>query len=494
MEFLFQTKLRERYLKLEAESGKTNALFETLRQAIREGTIPAGARLPSTRTLSGWFGLSRGSVNLAYEMLAAEGLVRARERSGNYAVYEPANVPGPKKGRSATIPVLSTWASRLLAVPVRADKGTDVPGVLNLEPGAVDAALFPTESWKRVIYEEIRQFANRQHEDSYMPEGHLPLREMIARHLQRERGISVDPSLVMITNGSMQAIALLAMLLIREGDPVVMENPSYIGILRAVLAAGGQPIPARMDREGIVPDAWDARLLFVTPSRQFPTGAVLSPDRRKRLIEWAAARQAVIIEDDYDSEFRWGGRPVAPLKMLDQEDRVVYLGSFSKTMLTDLRIGYAVVPKMLSEAFRRAKYWIEPHPVAIVEQRALARFMAEGSYARHLRKMQRICGRKLAQFQNRLKEVAGEVLDLYPSEAGLQLFGLWRGDPAKYEQWKQAALQAGVKWGDAAPYYWHGERPASALFGFAHLSEDELAEAARRMGIALSHIGINAHS
>lgn len=490
MEFLFHTALRDRYLRNVAESGrKTEALFETLRSGIKNGEIPAGVQMPSTRKLAEWFGLSRGAVNLAYEMLAADGLVRTREGSGTYAVYEPPAISSSSKEAVTAMPALSPWAGRLPAVPAHLRKAPDNEfDVIDLTPGAVDTALFPTEPWKRVMYDEIRRFAGKQHEDAYFPEGHTLLREMIARHLQRERGIAVDPDLVMITNGSMQAIALLGMLLICEGDPVVIENPSYRGIRHAVVAAGGRPIPARVDRQGVVPEPWDARLLFVTPSRQFPTGAVLSPDRRKRLIEWAAQQQALIVEDDYDSEFRWGGRPVAPLKTLDRADRVVYLGSFSKTMLTDLRIGYAVVPQTLAEAFRRAKYLIEPHPSAIIEQRALARFMAEGGYARHLRKMQRTCGRRLAQFRSQLIEIAGDLFDLFPSEAGLQLFASWRGDPEHYERLKRVALDVGVRWRDGGVYYWHGEQPASALFGFAHLSEFTLAEAIRRMDYALRQL------
>jgi len=459
-------------------------LFEALRGAIVAGTIPGGIRLPSTRSMSAAYGLSRGSVNLAYEMLAAEGYVQARAGSGTYAAYEPAILREHGKQGKAAVPLLSSWAKRLSEPTARVSRAS-TGHVIDLSPSLADAGLFPTDAWKRVMYEEVRRFADRQHEDALAPEGHRSLREAVALHLNRERGIAADPESVLITNGSMQAIALLCMLLVREGDPVAIENPSYAGICRAVLTAGGQPLPAEVDREGIVPQPWNARLLFVTPSRQFPTGTVLSPPRRKRLLEWASERDAYIVEDDYDSEFRWGGRPAEPLKTLDREGRVIYLGSFSKTIAASLRIGYAVVPQSLAEPMRRAKYWIEPYPSAIMEQRALARFMAEGGYARHLRAMQRTVGRRLAAFRQLLQEAAGDCFELYPSEAGLQLFARWRGEPQAYARLKRQAAAIGVAWAEGAAYWWHGVGPASALFGFAHLPEQALAEAVGRIGEAL---------
>lgn len=483
VEFVFQSGLRQQYERhYEAIGKKTPAMFEALREAIVAGAIPGGARLPSTRGMAAWYGLSRGSVNIAYEMLAAEGYVGARAGSGTYVAYAPAVLRAAGKRADEAVPALAPWAMRLSEVP---DRRPGERSEFDLTPGLADAGLFPTDAWKRVMFEEVRRFAGRQYEDAFAPEGHAPLREAIARHLIRERGIATDPEQVVITNGSMQAIALLCMLLVREGDPVVVENPGYGGIVRGVRTAGGLPVPAKADLKGIVPRNWDARLLFVTPARQFPTGAVLSPARRKQLIEWASEREAYIVEDDYDSEFRWGGRPAEPLKTLDREGRVIYLGSFSKTIASDLRIGYAVVPQALAEPFRRAKYWIEPHPSAIMEQRALARFMSEGGYARHLRAMQRTIGRRLAAFRHALQEAAGDCFELYPSDAGLQLFARWRGDPDGYARLKSEAAALGVTWADGSAYWWHGEAPASALFGFAHLPEETLAEAVRRIRAAL---------
>jgi GntR family transcriptional regulator/MocR family aminotransferase len=490
MEFQFQTDLLHDFERHYAGSGrKQEALFEAIRAAILSGKIPLGTKLPSTRRLSEWYGVSRGSVNTAYDMLYSEGYVQAEVGRGTYAAYRPAVLkqPGGAPDTKASIP-LTSWAERLAPVPVphRSKATTLLPqDMIDLSFGSTDPDVFPMEAWKREVYTVIRELADRQYEDAFAPHGHRALREAITQHLARERGIRTDPEHIMITNGSMQAIALLAMLLVKEGDHIVVENPSYSGIYRAVRSAGGRIISARVDEHGIVPDNWMARLLFVTPSRQFPTGAVLPLERRTALIEWASRREAIIVEDDYDSEFRWGGRPVEPLKTLDREGRVVYLGTFSKSMLVDLRIGYAVVPDALAEPFKRTKFLIEPYPSGIVEQRALARFMSSGGYARHLRRMQRICGRRLLYFRSRLEETAGDRFELYPTDAGLHLFARWLGGEESYAKLKRDAAEEGVRWTDGAGYWLDGKGPVSALFGFAHLKEHELQTAIERLGTCL---------
>jgi len=493
MEFFFQTEVRERFERLMASGGrKTASLYDTLREAIMSGRVPLGTRLPSTRRMAEAYGLSRGAVNTVYDMLAAEGYVEAATGRGTFAALRGARLNGGGRGEeeanAAQLP-LSDWAMRLPPIPERVqDTAVQPEGMIDLRPGEMDPLLFPAAEWKRAVYAEIREMTGRQYEDAFNAQGHRPLREAIARHLVRERGIEANPGQVFVTNGSMQAIALLAMLLVGEGDSAIVENPGYSGISRAVRAAGGKAVPAIVDRDGIVPADWDARLLFVTPSRQFPTGAVLPLERRLRLIEWASARQAVIIEDDYDSEFRFGGRPVEPLKTLDREGRVVYIGTFSRTMMTDLRIGYAVVPDSLAEPMRRAKFLVEPHPPAIAEQRSLARFMAEGGYGRHLRRMQRVCGRRLALLRSGLEAACRGRFELGRTDAGLQLFARWRGEPASYEALKRIAWEEGVRWEDASRFWLGGDGPASALFGFAHLDDSRLAEAGRRLERAFAKL------
>ncbi|MCQ6559674.1 MocR-like pyridoxine biosynthesis transcription factor PdxR [Paenibacillus mendelii] len=481
---------------------KTEALYRSLREGIVNGELTAGTKLPPSRKLAELCDVSRGVATQAYDMLYAEGFVRMEGGSGTFVCYHPAELgthaehtatgtTAAQDCRSADIAV-SEWAMRLEPV-----QGSHV-GVANagyqdtliLEADVIDyevtssvPELFPAEEWKKVMYAEMRETIRPQHEQ---PTGeYRPLSEAIARELARERGIHADASQLIITNGSMQAIALLAMLLVSPGDGVVLENPTYPGIARAVQAAGGRIITADVDERGIVPADWQAKLLFVTPTRQFPTGAVLSAERRKELLEWANRRGAVIIEDDYDSTFRWRVRPVEPLKALDREDRVIYVGTFSKTMLGELRIGYTLLPKALTELFRRAKMLFEPMPSGLIEQRALAAFIAGGGYERHLRRMRRICGRRLNDLREAAGSKLGKLFQFVDTDAGLHMYAKWLGEPADYERLKAVCSEAGVRWSDGKRYWLNGKSEGEcALFGFAHLTESQIEEGVSRIETA----------
>ncbi|MEC0247616.1 PLP-dependent aminotransferase family protein, partial [Paenibacillus chitinolyticus] len=240
----------------------------------------------------------------------------------------------------------------------------------------------------------------------------------------------------------------------------------------AAAAAGGVPVDAPVDGQGIIPQPWNARLLFVTPGRQFPTGAVLPLKRRQELLRWAKERGAVIIEDDYDTEFRYAGRPLEPLKALDREGRVLFVGTFSRTMYAGLRLGYAVLPPSLVEPFRRAKQHYEPLTTGMMEQRALAAFMNSGAYERHLRRMQRVYGEKAALLRSGLAAL-DPAFEWMPSEAGLHIFGWWKGGAEEYRRFAAECAGRGVFWRDAGQHVRCGGRPA-ACFGFGHLSREEI--------------------
>jgi GntR family transcriptional regulator/MocR family aminotransferase len=280
----------------------------------------------------------------------------------------------------------------------------------------------------------------------------------------------------------MQAIALLSQLLLEEGRRAVVEDPGYTGIRHAVQAAGAGLVAGEVDDGGIVPRDWEADVLFVTPTRQYPTGAVLAYERRLALLEWASRRGAWIVEDDYDSDFRWGGRPIEPLKSLDREGRVVYVGSFSRSLRPDIRIGFAVVPAALRGVFEAAKRLYEPRPTGWTEQRALAAWMAQGGYDRHMRRMRRIYGRLEGTLRRLLEESMGGLFRVLPSDAGLHLYAIWRQNEVEYERLRQACRKAGVEWMDARCYELEPRgRSPSAIFGFAHLDEDQIGEGVARM-------------
>jgi GntR family transcriptional regulator/MocR family aminotransferase len=333
---------------------------------------------------------------------------------------------------------------------------------------------FPAEAWHRLVYSEAKRLTAEPRRDAFDAQGHRPLREAIAQYVRRARGIHAEAEDILICNGSMQAIALLAQALVSPGDAVVMECPGYGGIARAIQAAGGVVLPGRVDACGIIPQAWpDARLLFATPSRQYPTGAVLPLERRQQLLRWAKQQQAVIVEDDYDSEFRWSGRPIEPLKALDRDGRVAYIATFSKTMLPELRIGYCIMPPSLMGTLAKAKQLFEPHPTSLLEQRALAAFMSSGQYERHLRRMKRHYSRKHTFIRKLLETQLHEAFDIIPSDAGLHLFGWWKHSRSRYNEYKYACEQAGVRWSDAGD-----EEPipeqVGMCFGFSHLEEEAM--------------------
>ncbi|MFX3633057.1 MAG: PLP-dependent aminotransferase family protein [Candidatus Pristimantibacillus sp.] len=478
---------RIRYERYYGETGrKAEALFLALRELIIDGLLNDGERLPASRNLAESFDMSRGSVNQAYDMLYAEGFVRSERGSGTFVAYRQPDIYSAQNTAGVQI-ALSSWAQRLQPVSkggTAVMKPQDAVGI-HFNAGLVDEGSFPLDEWKTVMFEQVRDAMKPEKGDDLSIEGHRPLREAIMHELRRERGIMADPDDIFITSGSMYAIALLSMLLIEPNDRVVAENPCYGGISRAIEAAGGVIIDGQVDDYGMIPEDWQAKLLFVTSSRQFPTGVQLSPERRTQLLEWASNRGAVIIEDDYDSEFRWGGRPAEPLKALDRDGRVIYVGTFSKTMYAGLRLGYAVVPESLREPMRRAKFLLEPHPSSIAEQRALATFMVSGQYTRHLRRQRRLYGRRLLRFREEAGRLLGGLFRFVPSDAGLHQFAYWIGDSADYDRLRLTCQSDGVSWSGGERFWREQEdlklAQPTALFGFSHLNEDEITEGIQRI-------------
>jgi GntR family transcriptional regulator/MocR family aminotransferase len=333
--------------------------------------------------------------------------------------------------------------------------------------------------WKAEVALQWKKFGTSWRNSGYATEGSLELRQAIASRLRRERGITCDPEDVIITAGSMQAIALLSQLLLEEGKTAVVETPSYTGIRKAVHATGAGVIAEEVDGNGIVPQDWDAQLLFVTPTRQFPTGVVLSYERRRALLAWASRRNAWIVEDDYDSDFRWGGRPIEPLKSLDREGRVVYVGTFSRSMSVGVRIGYAVVPKELVQPFISAKKLYDPYPTGIAEQLALAKWMTEGGYDRHLRRMRRIYGKLENKLRIGLEDRLEGLFEVIPSDAGLHVYAKWKRSAESYEQLVRECSGIGLTWREGSMYDLPGSSSSeppnpSALFGFAHMDEGRI--------------------
>ncbi|RUS44656.1 PLP-dependent aminotransferase family protein [Cohnella sp. AR92] len=487
------------------------ALYLSLRDGISSGLLQPGARLPSTRQLAELYHLSRGSVSLAYEMLAAEGYVRTGIGQGTFVAGRQgqSSLTGseerkaqPEQSESGPPkPALSAWGRRVTqgtgrsgAAASKAAKAVSGNEGVSFVPRGIGEKGFPWMEWKSAVSAQWRKLGSIA-DNGWTTEGSDRLRRVIADRLGRERGIRCSSDDIVITGGSMQAIAILSQLLLEEGRTAVVENPGYHGIRSAVYATGAALHPAEVDEEGIIPQDWDAQLLFVTPTRQFPTGAVLRLERRLELLQWAARRGTWIVEDDYDSDFRWGGRPIEPLKSLDKEGRVVYVGSFSRTMRSEVRIGYAVLPEALRACFIQAKRLYDPYPEGIAEQNALADWIADGGYDRHLRRMRRVFHKLQERLRLGLGERLAELFEIVPSDAGLTLFAYWRGNEESYKLLQEKSKQLGAVWQDGKKYAMaDGKRRPSALFGFAHLDEKEIDLGIARIGAAAGELGLIPHN
>lgn len=492
------------------------ALYHALREGILNGSLASGTRLPSTRDLATMYGLSRGSVSEAYDMLLAEGYIESAVGKGTF-VIEQSLLSHSTKGvqnqahnisnTPAPLPPLSVWGQRVIQIeqeikdsqtyipdsayseehPAKSQhqqmSATDVSSeMISFRSGEITLEGNSQTSWKSALSAAGKDVQKSALDSNIATvQGDPWLREAICNHVGRTRGITATPEQVVLCSGSMEVIALLCQLLINEQDTVILENPCYSGIRRAITACGGQIEPAPLDQHGIIPEDWNAQLLFVTPGRQFPTGSILPLARRQHILQWARSRGAWIIEDDYDSEFRWSGRPIEPLKALDDTDCVIYVGSFSKSMFSSLRLGYAILPTVLAQALTAAKRIYDPLPPARLEQRALARFMIRGDYVRHLRRMNRIYRSRYDVFQQAVHDYnLDELFHWQQTDCGLHAYATWKHEPSKYSDWMNNARHHGVVWRDAATYQIVPTVP-SACFIFAYLPESQIIEGIRRL-------------
>ncbi|WP_396330701.1 PLP-dependent aminotransferase family protein [Burkholderia anthina] len=380
-------------IRIEGRHDLTGQIFRQLRTAIVDGRLEGGARLPSTRDLAKQLGVSRKTTLDAFERLVAEGYLNTRAGDGTFVADGLARVP---HAAPAATPSLIEATPQVHAVDAR-ELWDDLPDALamptpqdspafDFRGGVTDKTLFPFDAWRRCLHHALRQQARGpgQYHD---PAGDPQLRGAIARYVGFSRAVACGWDDVLVTQGAQQALDLIARVVVRPGDVVAVENPGYPPARAAFASLGATVIGVPVDAHGIVterlPD--DARLVYVTPSHQFPLGMPMTLDRRVALLEWAQRRRAVIIEDDYDGEFRFEGRPVESLKSLDRTGLVAYVGTFSKTIFPELRIGYAIP---LRGALSKAKQIVDWHTCSLT-QAALARFMLEGDFARHLRRVQK---------------------------------------------------------------------------------------------------------
>lgn len=473
------------FLQLDQQGALRGQLIRAMRAAILDGRYPAGARLPPSRELARDLGLSRATVLAAYDQLRAERCIVGKVGSGSYVAALPAAVAATAPSASCAQRQPSRYARRLDAIADFWAGRAARPARFNLQYG--DAFTNPalTSLWSREL-----AHAARYTEPGYPQTPGLPaLREAICDYLGRRRGVRAQPHDVLIVNGSQQALSLTAQILLDPGDAAVIEDPGHVGARRVFAAHGARVVGVRTDAEGLVCGelpANGARLVFATPSHQFPSGAVMSLARRLELLRYAEQHDGWVVEDDYDGEFRYDAQPLAALRSLDRLDRVIYVGTFSKTLFPMLRLGYMVMPAALRESFLAAK-WMSDIASPAVEQAALAHFMATGGFERHLRQAAKVLKRRRAALLEGLRTHAGGRVEVVGAHAGVHLV-VWLCD-LDHQQCAQLiarAREAGVDLHSIEPHCLQRPARPGLLMGYAGVSAANLAQATRLFGQVLA--------
>lgn len=466
-------------------------LYAELRGAILSGRLAAGVRLPSTRALAESLGISRTTVMECYEDLISEGYLRAKIGSGTFVCDDlPEQLldvaPSPrsnsvaKRSRQATR--LSAYGKRVLDMPLGNAEGQMPLNFAHWRP-AFDH--LPLRAWRRLIARHIHAAEATNFDYSEDPLGHQPLREAVARYLAKSRAVRCEPSQVIICAGAQGAMDLITRVLVDPEDEVAIEDPGYLGALNIFAAQGAKLLPVRLDESGLNVEELKAqsssktRFVYVSPSHQFPTGVLLSLSRRLELLRWAHEQHAFVIEDDYDSEYRYRGRPVPALQGLDQNERVIYVGTFSKVLFPSLRLGYMVVPTSLVEALGRAKR-ITDRQSPLIEQCALTDFINEGHLERHIRRMRTLYGQRRRALVDALSVHLNGRVWMMGDEAGMHLMVRLKTALTDYELIARAAKR-GVELISARPYYLRARYNGEFVFGYSNLTERQIINGVKKL-------------
>ncbi len=464
-------------------------IYAAIRRAILDGVLAPGTRLPSSRALAEDLGVSRTTTLLALEQLLAEGYLDARRGSGTYVAAvlldDLPQIRASRPARSPRHPPLSRRGEALVAAPQGSRRLDGPPRAFRIGTPGVD--LFPVQLWSRLVGRRLGSVTPAQLD--YGNAAGLPaLREAIADHVQTARGTRCGADQILMVAGAQQGLDLICRLLLDPEDRVWMEEPGYPGARSALLGAGARILPVRVDAEGLdveagVRRADDARLVYVTPSHQYPLGVPMSLPRRLALLKWASAARAWVIEDDYDSEFRYGARPIPCLHGLDVDGRVIYVGSFSKTLFPALRLGFLIVPADLQDRLVAARRAADQHP-PVLDQAVLADFIGEGHFARHLRRMRAAYHERLEALAAAAERFCGGGLRVRTTQTGLHVVADLDGADA----WKvsQEAAERGVEVTPLAAYFaGRGAAAEGLVLGFAAVRPDAMSRGMERLAAAI---------
>lgn len=472
-------------------------LYSRIREAILSGQLEGGTRLPPTRELAAQLQVSRNTVINAFEQLIAEGYLEGKVGSGTYvarvlpeeslqATIDKRLIPHSQNKRTPSISRRGQLLADSTIAPIRY---TVVPRAF--QPGLPALDHFPFEIWSKLA---AHWWRNPPHNLLCYgdPCGYRPLREAITSYLKVARGVKCEVEQVLIVSGSQQALDLTTRILLDPGDAVCIEDPGYLGARHAFAGAGAHLIPVAVDEEGLqvataMAQGQDIRLVYVTPSHQYPMGVTMSLARRLALLEWATREGMWVVEDDYDSEYRYTGRPLATLQGLDETGRVIYMGTFSKVLLPSLRLGYLVLPPALVETFMKARALSDRHSPSI-EQAILAQFILEGHFARHIRRMKKLYMERQAILVAAARRELHGVLHIPPTPAGLHVVG-YLPPTINDRQLSQQAQHFGVDTPSLSAYTLGRSHLNGLVLGYAGLSPEAICEGMQHLAYAVEEMG-----
>jgi GntR family transcriptional regulator / MocR family aminotransferase len=456
------------------------SLHRQLRAAIVDRRLQPGLRLLPTRLLARRLGISRNTVIAAYELLLSEGYVVTSVGSGTYVTEE---LPVVRRSRSPVRispddkRIAAFWRKNRLPPPLLPTP----PCRFDFRAGFPDLTRFPFDVWQRLSAKASRTLS-RQRIAPEEPQGRPALREAIAKHVSFARAVACGSNDVVVTNGTRQALDLLARILVTPAKTqVAIEDPCLMPVRRAFAGAGARIASVPVDQEGLVVSLVppNTRVIYVSPSHQFPLGCAMSARRRGQLLDFAHRRGAVIIEDDYDSEFRLDDKPLDALQTLDRDHTVFYVGTFSKSMFPALRLGYVVAPPWARDALIAAKRFTDAHS-PVIAQDALAAFISEGHLARHIRKMRKVYRGRHVALLEALERHCNDRLRPIPASAGVHLAAEFVG-PCKTQDVVAAAAEADVRLESLERFAHRKRSPRGLLFGYGAIDLDDIEPAIRRL-------------
>jgi len=458
-------------IRLDGHSPLQQQLYQQLAQRILHRRYLPGSRLPSSRQLAQDLGISRNTVTAVYDQLKSEGFLQSRAGQGIFVhdnirpdvLRADGKAPSPSKGFAGALPPIP---KRINSNISRAEDAS-----LPFQPGLPDLDAFPIRSWNRILHHQESRRMLRGYDST---QGYQPLREAIASYLRSSRGVRCVAEQVIITNGAQQALSLIADVLLEPGDAVFCENPGYRGARHALASRGNSVIPVPLRQQVLDVAALDAlgqaRLLFCTPTHQYPMGGILDISQRMALLQWAGRNQTWIIEDDYDSEFHFYNKPFAAVQGMFDNTPVLYIGSFSKSLLPAMRVGYLVVPPPLVEHFVEAKR-INGGESPLLIQATLTEFIETGQFTRHLRRMRQLYRKKWLHFQARVAEELGGWVTPVAESAGMHLVLEGDFDDLELSRWLRTQGIGSTPL--SAHFISEGARTGMVL-GFASASERQI--------------------